>query len=63
VLPEESRRALDLLATGALVAAGRVHSRHRAPAQAGHGPVPKKDDWAQRIFAQACFGLAVLIGR
>ena len=51
-----------MLAMGALVATGLAHGRRRAPAQAGHGQVPKKDDRAQRILRKPRFGAAVLIG-
>ena len=56
---------VPLLVIGALVATGRLHGRRRAPAQAGHGQVPKKekkDEWAQRILRKPRPGLIVLIG-
>ena len=57
---------VPLLVIGALVATGRLHGRRRAPAQAGHGQVPKKDpkkdEWAQRLLRKPRYGLIVLIG-
>src|ERR1039457_3748173 len=53
---------VPLVVIGALVATGRLHGRRRAPAQAGHGQVPKKNDWAQRILRKPRYGLIVLIG-
>ena len=35
---------VPLLVIGALVASGRLHGRRWAPAQAGHGQVPKKEE-------------------
>ena len=54
---------LFLLATGALVATGRLHRRRKAPAGDGHPEQPeKKDSWAQRVLAEPRLGLAMLIG-
>ena len=57
---------VPLLVIGALVATGRLHGRRRAPAQTGHGQVPKKDpkkdEWAQRLLRKPRYGLIVLIG-
>jgi H+/Cl- antiporter ClcA len=57
---------VPLLVIGAGVATGRLHGRRRAPAQAGHGPAPKKDpkkdEWAQRLLRKPRYGLIVLIG-
>jgi Sap, sulfolipid-1-addressing protein len=53
---------VPLLVIGALIATGRLHGRRRAPAQAGHGQDPKKDEWAQRILRKPRYGLIVLIG-
>jgi Sap, sulfolipid-1-addressing protein len=53
---------VPLLIIGALVATGRLHSRRRAPAQAGYGQAPKKDDWEQRILRKPRYWLIVLIG-
>jgi Sap, sulfolipid-1-addressing protein len=50
---------LLLLAVGALLAAGRLHGRRRAPAQAGEA---EQDGWARRILAKPRLGLAVLVG-
>jgi Sap, sulfolipid-1-addressing protein len=60
---------LLLLAVGALVATGRLHARHKAPAPAGHGLPGKKDEpeqhkrdgWA-RLLAEPRIGLATLVG-
>jgi hypothetical protein len=56
---------LFLLATGALVATGRLHGRRKAPVPAGTGQPDKpekKDGWAQRVLAEPRLGLAMLIG-
>ena len=53
---------VPLLVIGALVATGHLHGRRRAPAQAGHGQAPKKDNWEQRILRKPRYGLIVLIG-
>ena len=55
---------LVLLAAGALLATGRLHSRRKAAAPAGHGEPEKperKDGWA-RLLAEPRLGLAMLIG-
>ncbi len=59
---------LLLLATGALVATGRLHGQRKAPVPAGDA-VPqkpeekeKKDGWAQRVLAEPRLGLAMLVG-
>ena len=54
---------LLLLAVGALVATGRLHSRRKAsvPAAGGQPAEEKKDGWA-RLLAEPRFGLAMLIG-
>jgi Sap-like sulfolipid-1-addressing protein len=57
--------SLFLLAVGALVATGRLHSRRKAPVPARDGQPEKpekKDGWAQRVLAEPRLGLAVLIG-
>src|SRR5689334_16034911 len=48
---------LLLLATGALVATGRLHGRRKEPFPAGGGPPDtpgkeKKDSWAERVLAE-----------
>ena len=58
---------LLLLATGALVATGRLHGRRKAPSQAGDGQPEKKekekkDGWAQRALAEPRLGLAIGVG-
>jgi hypothetical protein len=56
---------LLLLATGALVATGRLHGRRKAPSLAGDGQPEKKekkDGWAQRALAEPRLGLALLVG-
>ena len=58
---------LFLLATGALVATGRLHGRRKAPVPAGDGQPEKpekekKAGWAQRVLAEPRLGLAMLIG-
>jgi hypothetical protein len=53
---------IPLVVIGALVATGRLHGRHRAPAPAGGGQPPKRDGWAQRVLREPRFGLAVLLG-
>ena len=56
---------LFLLAAGALLAAGRLHGRRKAPVPAGDGPPDKpekKDGWAQRALAEPRLGLAMLAG-
>ena len=59
---------LLLLATGALVATGRLHGRRKAPVPA-EDALPqkqeekeKKDGWAQRVLAEPRLGLAMLVG-
>jgi hypothetical protein len=52
---------IPLLAIGALLAAGRLHRRRRAPAPAQDSQ-PKRDGWAQRILRKPRPGLAVLLG-
>jgi hypothetical protein len=57
---------LLLLAVGALVATGRLHSRRKAVAPAGGGQPTtkekeKKDGWA-RLLAEPRLGLATLVG-
>jgi hypothetical protein len=66
---------LLLLATGALVATGRLHGRRKAPVPAGGDAQPqeptgdgqpqkpeKKDGWAQRVLSEPRLGLAMLVG-
>jgi Sap, sulfolipid-1-addressing protein len=58
---------LLLLATGALVATGRLHGRRKQPVSAGGGQpdTPQKenkDGWAERLLAEPRLGLAILIG-
>jgi hypothetical protein len=64
---------LLLLASGALVATGRLHGRRRRATAAdgqrgadgqpgGDGQPAKKDGWAQRLLGRPRPGLAVLIG-
>ena len=59
---------LLLLATGALVATGRLHGRRKAPSLAGDGQPEKKekkekkDGWAQRALAEPRLGLAIGVG-
>ena len=65
---------LFLLAVGALLATGRVHSRRKVPVPAGGGPPAtkeeeeeekkkkKKDGWAQRVLSEPRLGLAMLVG-
>jgi uncharacterized membrane protein YedE/YeeE len=61
---------LLLLATGALVATGRLHGRRKAvPAGDGQPEKPEKDGqpekkegWAQRVLGEPRLGLAMLIG-
>jgi Sap, sulfolipid-1-addressing protein len=56
---------LLLVATGALVATGRLHGRRKAPVPAGGGQPEKpekKDGWAQRALSEPRLGLAMLIG-
>ena len=63
---------LLLLAAGALVAAGRVPGRRKAPVPAGARPSEKageaggkkkkKDGWPQRLLAEPRLGLALLVG-
>ena len=64
---------LLLLAAGALLATGRVHSRRKVPVPAGGGPPAtkeeeeekkkkKKDGWAQRVLSEPRLGLAMLVG-
>ena len=56
---------LVLVATGALVATGRLHGRRKTPVPAGDGQPEKKekkDSWAQRTLAEPRLGLAVVIG-
>jgi len=56
---------LLLLAAGALLATGRLHSRRTAPVPAGDaqpGQPGKKGGWAQRVLAEPRLGLAMLVG-
>jgi hypothetical protein len=56
---------LLLVAVGALVATGRLHSRRKAPVPAGDrqpDKPEKKEGWAQRVLAEPRLGLAMLIG-
>ena len=56
---------LLLLAIGALLATGRVHSRRKAPVPVGDGPPgkpEKKEGWAQRVLSEPRFGFAMLVG-
>jgi hypothetical protein len=55
---------LLLLAVGALVATGRLHSRRKAavPATGGQPEAEKKKDGWARLLAEPRFGLAMLIG-
>jgi Sap, sulfolipid-1-addressing protein len=56
---------LLLLAAGALLATGRLHSRRTAPVPAGDaqpGQPGKKGSWAQRVLAEPRLGLAMLVG-
>jgi hypothetical protein len=55
---------LLLLATGALVASGRLHGRRKTPVPAGDNLPEKKekDGWAARALAEPRLGLAMLAG-
>jgi hypothetical protein len=56
---------LLLLAAGALLATGRLHSRRTAPVPAGDAQPRqpgKKGGWAQRVLAEPRLGLAMLVG-
>jgi len=58
---------LLLLAVGALLATGRLHSRHKTPVLAGDGQPDqpekeRKDSWAARVLAEPRLGLAMLVG-
>ena len=56
---------LFLLATGGLLATGRLHGRRKTPVPAGGRPPEKpqkKDSWAQRLLAEPRLGLAMLVG-
>ena len=56
---------LLLLATGALLATGRLHGRRKAPVPAGDqqpDKPDKKDGWAQRVLSEPRLGLAMLVG-
>jgi Sap, sulfolipid-1-addressing protein len=56
---------LLLLAAGALLATGRLHSRRTAPVPAPDaqpGQPGKKGGWAQRALAEPRLGLAMLVG-
>jgi hypothetical protein len=56
---------LLLVAVGALVATGRLHSRRKTPVPAGDrqpDKPEKKEGWAQRVLAEPRLGLAMLIG-
>jgi hypothetical protein len=53
---------LLLLATGGLMATGRLHGHRRAPVTAGNEKPEKKDGWAERVLAEPRLGLAVLVG-
>ena len=58
---------LLLLAVGALLATGRLHSLPKAPVPAGGGrpgqrEKEKKESWAARMLAEPRLGLAILVG-
>ena len=55
---------LLLLASGALVASGRLHGRRKTPVPAGDNLPEKKekDGWAARALAEPRLGLAMLAG-
>ena len=53
---------LLLLATGGLMATGRLHGHRRAPVKAGNEKPEKKDGWAQRVLAEPRLGLAIVVG-
>ena len=56
---------LLVLATGALLATGRLHGRRKAPVPAGDqqpDKPDKKDGWAQRVLSEPRLGLAMLVG-
>src|SRR5215831_12394717 len=56
---------LVLVATGALVATGRLHGRRKAAVPAGDGQPQEKEkkaSWAQRVLAEPRLGLAMLVG-
>jgi hypothetical protein len=56
---------LLLLAAGALLATGRLHTRRTAPVPAPDarpGQPGKKSGWAQRVLAEPRLGLAMLVG-
>jgi Sap, sulfolipid-1-addressing protein len=53
---------LLLLATGGLMATGRLHGHRRAPVKAGNEKPEKKDGWAQRVLAEPRVGLAIVVG-
>src|SRR4029077_7547972 len=53
---------LLLLATGGLMATGRLHGPRRPRVTAGNEKPEKKDGWAERVLAEPRLGLAVLVG-
>ena len=54
---------IPLVAVGALLAAGRVHRRHRQPhPRPADKPPPRIQAWAQRVLHEPRFMLAVVIG-
>ena len=56
---------LLVLATGALLATGRLHGRRKAPVPAGDqqpDKKDKKDGWAQGVLSKPRLGLAMLVG-
>jgi hypothetical protein len=54
---------VPFLLIGALLAAGRLHRRRRAPpGAAGRAGSAKGESWAQRVLREPRLGLAVLIG-
>ena len=54
---------IPLVAVGALLAAGRVHRRHRQPhPRPADKPPPRIQAWAQRVLHEPKFALAVAIG-
>src|SRR5215470_7791334 len=56
---------LVLVATGALVATGRLHGRRKAAVPAGDEQPQEKEkkaSWAQRVLAEPRLGLAMVVG-
>src|SRR5215468_8096065 len=53
---------LVLVATGALVATGRLHGRRKVAVPAGDGQPREEASWAQRVLAEPRLGLAMLVG-